>query len=451
MKEQCFGYEWAAKATEGNTMVEDVKLPEISENVESGVVVGILVKVGDWVRMEQPLVELETEKATFELPSPANGKVVEIRVKENDEVRVGQVLLTIDPEAQAAEPSAPEKAAAAEVLEQPKAEREAGAQVQDQTVTAKPRRAEQIRPRKEPAAPAAPATPAVRQLARELGVDLSQVSGTGPGGRISAEDVKDYVRGLVAGGGGAGAAPTLRPLPDFSKWGQVERQPMTVTRRKIAETLSYAWSNIPHVTQHDQADITALEEFRREYAERVQQAGGKLTVTSILLKVVALALKAFPTFNASVDAERNEVILKKYYHINVAVDTDRGLLVPVVRNVDAKSILELSVEMADLAEKARSNKLAPEEMTGGTFTISNLGGIGGTAFSPIIYWPQVAILGVARARQQAVWVEGQLQPRWILPLSLSYDHRIIDGAEGERFLRWIVQTLEKPFFLAVQE
>jgi pyruvate dehydrogenase E2 component (dihydrolipoamide acetyltransferase) len=240
-------------------------------------------------------------------------------------------------------------------------------------------------------------------------------------------------------------------LPDFSKWGQVERQPMTVTRRKIAETLSYAWSNIPHVTQHDQADITALEEFRREYAERVQQTGGKLTVTSILLKVVASALKAFPAFNASVDAERSEMILKKYYHVNVAVDTDRGLVVPVVRDVDAKSILELSVELAGLAEKARANKLTPEEMTGGNFTISNLGGLGGTAFTPIIYWPQVAILGVARAHQQPVYLDGVLQPRWILPLSLSYDHRIIDGAEGVRFLRWIAQTLERPFALAVQE
>ncbi len=445
---QCSVYERVAKTTEGKDMIEDVKLPEISENVESGVVVGILVKVGDWVRIEQPLVELETEKATFELPSPLNGKVVEITVKENDEVKVGQVIAKIDPEAQVPEPPAQEKAAAAQVVEQPKAERKAAALVQEGPVPAKPARAEPVRQKKEPAAPAAPA---VRQLARELGVDLSQVSGSGPGGKVSAEDVKGYVKGIVAGGGGAGAAPMHRPLPDFSKWGQVERQPMSVTRRKIAENVSLSWSTVPHVTQHDQADITALEEFRREYAERVQQAGGKLTVTSILLKVVAAALKGFPAFNASVDAERNEIVLKKYYHVNVAVDTDRGLVVPVIRDVDTKSILQLSVELAGLAEKARANKLAPEEMTGGNFTISNLGGIGGTAFTPIIYWPQVAILGVARARQQAVYVNSELQPRWILPLSLSYDHRIIDGAEGVRFLRWIAQTLERPFVLAVQE
>ena len=430
-------------------MIEDVKLPEISENVESGVVVGMLVKVGDWVRVEQPLVELETEKATFELPSPVNGKVVEICVKENDEVKVGEVLLKVDPDAQVPEPlsgAAPKRAEAAPTEQAPPAsEPAAGA------APAKSERAEPIRHRKEPTAPAAPAAPAVRQLARDLGVDLGQVRGSGLGGRISAEDVKDYIRSIVAGRGGAGAMPMLKPLPDFSKWGQVERQPMTVTRRKIAETLSISWSNIPHVTQHDQADITALEEFRRQYGERVQQAGSKLTVTAILLKVVASALKAFPTFNASVDAESQEIILKKYYHINVAVDTDRGLLVPVVRDVDTKSILELSVELTGLAEEARSNKLTPEEMTGGNFTISNLGGIGGTAFTPIIYWPQVAILGVARAREEPVYVEGRLQPRWILPLSLSYDHRIIDGAEGVRFLRWIAQTLERPFLLVVQE
>jgi len=431
-----------------------VKLPEISENVDSGVVVGILVKVGDWVRVEQPLVELETEKATFELPSPVSGKVIEIDVKENDEVKVGQVIAKIDPDAQAAElptSTGTEQPQMAQTEQAPPVSPKKSEIAAGGAAPAKPARAGPVRQRKEPAAAAAPAAPAVRQLARELGVDLGQVTGSGPGGRISAEDVKDYVRGIVAGGGGAGAAPLHKPLPDFSKWGQVERQPLSVTRRRIAGTLSYAWSAIPHVTQHDQADITAPEEFRREYAERVQQAGGKLTVTSILLKIVASALKAFPTFNASLDAERNEMILKKYYHINVAVDTDRGLLVPVVRDVDSKTILQLSVELAGLAERARTNKLSPEDMTGGNFTISNLGGIGGTAFSPIIYWPQVAILGVARARQQAVYMEDRLQPRLILPLSLSYDHRVIDGAEGVRFLRWIAQALEKPFLLAAQE
>jgi pyruvate dehydrogenase E2 component (dihydrolipoyllysine-residue acetyltransferase) len=447
-------------------MVEDVKLPEISENVESGVVVAVLVKLGDFVQKEQSLVELETEKATFELPSPLSGKVVEIGVKEDDEVKVDQVILKIDPDAQAAEPPkgtqqqkpettetqqaspAHEKTAGVEAAEELPSRQQTPSRMQTKVAPAPPLKQDQPTEEKKQTASAAPT---VRQLARELGVDINQVAGSGPSGRISAADVKSYARSIIGRGGQPAAVPMRKPLPDFSKWGQVERQPMTVTRRKIAETLSLSWSNIPHVIQHDQADITSLEQFRQEYAERVQQAGGKLTVTSILLKVVASALKTFPTFNASLDAERNEVILKKYYHVNVAVDTDHGLVVPVIRDVDTKSILELSVETASLAEKARDNKLTPEEMTGGTFTISNLGGIGGTAFTPIIYWPQVAILGVARARQQAVYVNGELLPRLVLPLSLSYDHRIIDGAEGVRFLRWIAQSLERPFLLAIEE
>jgi pyruvate dehydrogenase E2 component (dihydrolipoamide acetyltransferase) len=449
-----------AESDGGKNMSEEVRLPEISENVDSGVVVGVLVKVGDLVEKEQSLVELETEKATFELPSPASGKVVEIQVKENDEVKVGQVILVIDPDARADEPSEgaettqtqqaqplQEKTVAAETAEQPKVQAQPDVQAREVLSPKK----EPSRESKQAPSPVSPVAPAVRKLARELGVDIGEVPGSGPGGSISTEDVKDYVKHIVAGGGQAAAAPTAKYLPDFSKWGQVERQPMTVTRRKIAETLSYSWSHVPHVTQHDRADITALEQFRQEYGEQVRQAGGKLTVTSILVKVVASALKAFPIFNTSVDAEHNEIIYKKYCHVNVAVDTDRGLLVPVIRDADTKNILQLSVEMTDLAEKARSNKLTPEEMTGGNFTISNLGGIGGTAFTPIIYWPQVAILGVARAVRQTVNVNGEFQPRMILPLSLSYDHRIIDGAEGIRFLRWIVQTLEKPFLLAVQE
>jgi pyruvate dehydrogenase E2 component (dihydrolipoamide acetyltransferase) len=288
-------------------------------------------------------------------------------------------------------------------------------------------------------------------LARELGIDIGQVVGTGPGGRTSADDVKKHAKRILAGDKPTPAGGINKPLPDFARWGHIERQPMTVTRKKIAETLSCSWSNIPHVTQHDQADITGLEQFRAEYAERIKQAGGKLTITSILLKVVASALEAFPKFNTSVDAQSNEVVLKKYYHVSVAVDTDRGLLVPVIRDVDKKSILQLSVELTELAEKARNNKLTPEEVTGGNFTISNLGGIGGAGFTPIIYWPQAAILGVARATEQPAYIDGELRRRMILPLSLSYDHRIIDGTDGVRFLRWIVEAVEKPFQLAMRE
>jgi pyruvate dehydrogenase E2 component (dihydrolipoamide acetyltransferase) len=469
-------------------MIEEVKLPEISENVESGVVVANLVKVGDFVEKEQPLVELETDKATFEVPSTVTGKVIEITVNENDEVNVGQVIAKIDTDADAADeaeqkqagaepaPRSKEQAVKEQVAEESKVEEETTPQEQEelpsegqkQTPSQKqeeapspqhgavPAPAPETEPPSKEGKPApartVAASPSVRQLARELGIDISEVTGTGPGGRISADDVKSHTRNIIAGGGKQ-AAPgeTVMPLPDFTRWGQVERQPMTVTRRKIAETLSYAWASVPHVTQHDRADITALEQFRAEYAERVEQAGGKLTVTAILMKVVASALKTFPKFNATVDAERNEIIYKKYCHISVAVDTERGLLVPVVRDVDKKNILQLSVELKDIAEKARNHKITPEEMLGGNFTISNLGGLGGTAFSPIIYWPQVAILGVARSRRETEYSKGAVDLRTILPLSLSYDHRLIDGTDAVRFLRWIVETLEKPFLLAAEE
>jgi len=444
-------------------VIEEVKLPEISENVESGVVIATLVKAGDVVEKEQPLFELETEKATFEVPSPVSGKVVEINVSEEDEIKVGQVIVKIDTDADAAEqeeektgqvkpaPAVEEKAAAGEITEQPKAKEEAPLRVQEKAAAPKAERAQPPRKKKQVPAVAVSAAPAVRRLARELGIDIGQVAGTEPGGRTSAEDVKNHAKSILAGSRPTGAAGMSKPLPDFARWGEVERQPMTVTRKKIAETLSCSWSNIPHVTQHDQADITGLEQFRAEYAERIKQAGGKLTITSILLKVVASALKAFPKFNTSVDAQSNEVIFKKYYHVSVAVDTNRGLLVPVIRDVDKKSILQLSVELTDLAEKARNNKLTPEEVTGGNFTISNLGGIGGTGFTPIIYWPQTAILGVARATEQPAYIGGELRRRMILPLSLSYDHRIIDGTDAVRFLRWIVEALEKPFQLAMRE
>ena len=240
-------------------------------------------------------------------------------------------------------------------------------------------------------------------------------------------------------------------MPDFSKWGEIEREQITVTRRKISETLSYTWSNVPQVTQYDQADITNLEESRKLYLKKSEEKISKLTITSIALKVAALAMKEFPKFNSSFDSERNEIIYKKYFHISVAVETDRGLLVPVIRDVDKKSIIELSEELNSLAEKTRQHKVTPDEMVGGNFTISNLGGIGGTNFAPIIYWPQVAILGISRATHQLCYVDGAFEPRLILPLSVSYDHRIIDGVEGLVFLRWIVQHLENPLLLSLDE
>jgi pyruvate dehydrogenase E2 component (dihydrolipoamide acetyltransferase) len=310
-------------------------------------------------------------------------------------------------------------------------------------------------PSEPPHPPAAPAAPSVRQLAREIGVDINQVQGSGAGGRISLEDVKRYARDLHAKPASQqfrGALPAVT-LPDFTKWGAIERQPMTNVRRATAERMTQSWATIPHVTQFDRADITVLEQLRQRYdAQRAQSAGGRLTVTAIVLKVVAAALKRFPQFNASVDMTTHEIIQKTYYHIGVAVDTDRGLLVPVIRHVDQKNILALSVELTQLAERARSRKTTIEEMQGGTFTITNLGGLGGTNFTPIINAPEVAILGLARGSMEPVYNDstGQFTPRLMLPLALSYDHRLIDGADGVRFLRWVVEALQQPFLLALE-
>jgi pyruvate dehydrogenase E2 component (dihydrolipoamide acetyltransferase) len=285
-------------------------------------------------------------------------------------------------------------------------------------------------------------------MARELGIDINDVPGTGTGGRISADDVKTHVNRLV--GAAAPGVSGAEPLPDFSRWGEIERLPMRGVRRKTAQHLTVAWTTIPHVTQHDLADVTALEELRKHYAKPVEAAGGNLTVTAIAVKVVAAALKAFPQFNVSVDMAAEEIIQKKYVHVGVAVDTDRGLLVPVIRDADTKNILQLAVELSQLSEKARNRKLSLEEMQGGCFSISNLGGIGGTAFTPIVNTPEVGILGISRARIEAVYQGTQFVPRLMLPLSLSYDHRVVDGADGIRFLRWIVEALEQPFLLSLQ-
>ncbi|MGH8325048.1 MAG: 2-oxo acid dehydrogenase subunit E2 [Steroidobacteraceae bacterium] len=293
------------------------------------------------------------------------------------------------------------------------------------------------------------AAPSVRRFARELGVEIGVVPGTGPGGRISVDDVKAYVKGITTGARPATGASAVA-LPDFSKWGAVERQPMRAVRRKTAEHLAHAWFTIPAVTQHDKADITQLEDLRKQYAKRAEAAGGKLTVTAIALKVVSAALKVFPQFGASLDMARQEIIYKKYCHIGVAVDTDRGLLVPVIRDVDRKNIIELSVELNQAAERARAKKLTQDEMEGGVFTITNLGGIGGTYFSPIVNAPEGAILGISRGALEPVYRNGQFEPRLMLPVSLSYDHRLIDGADAARFVRWVAEALEQPFLLALQ-
>jgi pyruvate dehydrogenase E2 component (dihydrolipoamide acetyltransferase) len=536
--------------------VSDFKIPELGENVSAGDVTRVLVKVGDTVERDQPLIELETDKATIEVPSSVAGTVTAINVKPGDKVQVGTTVLTVDdaggdkpaakaktddaasaPKGRQAAEEEPEREESEEGEEEPAREeapataksnskeaaaeekpkpRAAAAQAKATTKAAAPeaeppddeepdgeeaeeaeeppapapgRRAEVVamsRPtRAEPSrqsssstssaaqpraavgkaapveerGPVAPASPSVRRLAREVGVDINAVQGTGPAGRISQDDVKEHARRILSSVGSAtglaGAErgpgrPAGPQLPNFEKWGEVERQPMSNIRRKTAEHLSLAWNTIPHVTQFDRADITALEELRKKYAPQVEKVGGKLTVTAILVKVLGAAVKQFPQFNAAVDAAKSEIVYKKYVNVGVAVDTDRGLLVPVIRNVDQKNITQIATEVQQAAEKARARKLTLEEMEGGGISISNLGGIGGTSFTPIVNWPEVAILGVSRGSLEPVYRDGAFVPRMLLPLSLSYDHRVIDGADAIRFLRWVADAIEQPFLLSLQ-
>jgi pyruvate dehydrogenase E2 component (dihydrolipoamide acetyltransferase) len=281
----------------------------------------------------------------------------------------------------------------------------------------------------------------VRRFARELGVDIGQVTGTGPGGRIGQQDVAQFVKTRMTSPSGGGFVAA--PLPDFSKWGEVDVQKMSNIRRKTAEHLTHAW-HAPHVTQHDKADVTAFDAFRVASAKRVEKAGGKLTVTAMLIRLLAVAIDRFPQFASSVDMANESIVVKKYRHIGVAVDTPNGLLVPVIRDVNRKTVTDIAVELATVSQKARDRKLSLDDMSGGVMTVTNLGGIGGTSFTPIVNQPEVAILGVSRTAMEPVWQDGQFVPRPMLPLSLSYDHRVIDGADAARFLRFIVDALEQP-------
>ena len=473
----------------------EFKVPELGENVAGGDVTSVLVKVGDTIAVDQNVLELETDKATVEVPSSVAGRVTDIKVKPGDKVQVGSVVLVVEeaaqekpqspkPKSQAEESEAEEPEAEEPEAEEPEAEQPRAAEPKGkkpEKVVSMPARqggestkpasrAEAAEAQSTPkpqiakpkaqgaAAPAAPAAPSVRRLAREIGVNIDEVQGSGPQGRISDEDVKEHARRILSSmpstppapgtGRGAPERPAM-PLPDFSRWGEIERQPMSNIRRTTSERLSHAWNAIPHVTQCDKADITGMEELRKKYREQVDAAGGNLTVTAMLVKVIATAVKQFPQFNASLDTQTSEIIYKKYVNVGVAVDTDRGLLVPVVRNADQKNITDIAIDVHQLAEKARNRKLTREEMSGGGITISNLGGIGGTYFTPIVNWPEVAILGVSRGIVESVWKNDRFEPRQLLPLSLSYDHRVIDGADAMRFLRWVVEAIEQPFLLSL--
>ena len=463
----------ASTTSSGVSGPSEFKLPELGENISQGDLVRLMVAPGGKVSEGQPVMELETDKAVVEVPSSVTGVVKEVKVKEGEKVKVGQVIFTLEGgQAAQTETTRARNAPVEHVSGQH------GARLAFQAaIRAEGKTEEQALPPDQPQKAdtaafsmpaqlgkvagtehrqAIPAAPHVRRFAREVGVDIYEVKGSGPGGRISEDDVKAYAKGLLSAAATAAQAPPraghfAQPqLPDFAKWGKVERVSMRGVRRKTAEHLAEAWNTIPHVTQHDRADITELEQLRAKFAPKAEEAGGKMTVTAIALKVCAAALKVFPQFNASIDIEKEEIVYKQYISIGVAADTDRGLLVPVIREVDKKNIVELAVELSQFSKKARDKKLTPADMEGGTFTITNLGGIGGVGFTPIVNYPEVAILGLSRSRMEPEWINGKFEPRLILPLSLSYDHRLIDGADAARFLHWIAEAFEQPFLLSVQ-
>ena len=422
-------------------------LPELGENIETGDVVRVLVAVGDSVAADQPVLELETDKATIEVPSPATGSVSRIAVNEGDPVAVGQLLLVIDAGAAEATPEDGATLAPEAVMPSPKTPEVAEAAA-EQLAPAPAQKTTQVDPAP-PRGRTVLAAPSVRRLAREFGVEIADVSGTGARGRVTADDIKAYAKRALQQVR-QGSVPASEPeLPDFSKWGAVKREPMRSVRRATARQMTTAWRTVPHVTQHDRADLTHFESTRQQL--KTESPDIPLTVTAFTVKVLAAALKEFPQFNASIDVAHEEVVYKHYINIGVAVDTDRGLLVPVLKHADEKTLVQVSQEIATLAEKARSKTIALDELQGGTFTLTNLGGLGGTSFTPIVNHPEVAILGLSRSSQEPVLVDQEFEPRLMMPLSLSYDHRLIDGADAVRFLRFVAVRLEQPLRLSLSQ
>jgi len=418
----------------------DLKLPNLGEGADSGTVVNVFVKVGDTIAKDQPVIELENEKAVATIPSTAAGRVAQVYVKAGEKIKVGQRILSLgDGDAGSAPPvaePAPRKIRE-RLIQTPSPEQVPGA-------------AEELL---EPGAEAKPgavpaAAPSLRKVARELGIDLSRVRGSARGGRIVMEDVRAYIRALQRlAAGPRGGSPAAAPKPaaepiDFSKWGPISRKPVSPLREVIARRMTESWNTTPRVTQFDEADITGLMALRKKYAAAYEQKGARLTLTSFALKVVVDTLKKHPVFNASLDEAAREIVFKEYYHIGVAVDTEAGLIVPVIRDADKKTVLELSRELEELAGKTRARKLSVEALKGGTFTISNQGGIGGGHFTPIVNKPEVAILGLGRGAMKAVVREKGIEPRLMLPMGLSYDHRVIDGGAAARFTVDLVQAFE---------
>lgn len=427
-------------------MARAFKLPDLGEGIHEGEVLAVMVAVGDEVKEGAPILEVETDKAAVEIPSPYTGRVEEILVRPGDTVKVGQVLMTFSGEGEETVPVL-EKAGEAEMpRERERPPEPAPAEVPE---------------RREGPVPASPAT---RRLARELGVDLKQVPPTGPGGLVTAEDVRGFSeKGAPGKSPAKEPAPAEAPapeekripgagvyqFPDFSKWGPVERLPVRSIRRATARQMDLAWSRIPHVHNLDDIDMTKLEEFRRRHRADVEAKGGKLTITVFALKAVATALKTYPRFNATYDTDAGEIVIKHYFHIGVAVKTDDGLIVPVIRDVDRKSITELAVETADLVQRTRQRKATLEEMQGGTFTITNVGPMGGGYFAPLINYPEVAILGMGAAVMKPVVRENEggeqvIVPRLMMPVVLCIDHRVLDGADSLNFIQAVKDALEDP-------
>ncbi len=432
---------------------KEVLVPDIGD-FKDVTVIEILVKPGDVIKPEQSLITIESDKATMEIPSPSAGTVKELKVKSGDKVSRGSLILLVEAAAGTVPEVKPAQAPAAPAAPAPSAQA-SKATLAPVVPAAAAREAATSTPAAQVSAAGSPphASPSVRKFARELGVDLARVKGTGPKGRITQADVQGFVKAALRGPApaAAGTAPAARggfafdlpewPQIDFSKFGPVESKPLSRIRKLSGGFLHRNWVSIPHVTQHDEADITELEAFRKENAQMAEKEGFKLTMLAFLVKASVNALKQFPDFNASLDKSGENLVVKKYYHIGVAVDTPDGLVVPVIRDADRKGVFDLARELAEISRAARDKKLKPDGMRGGTFSISSLGGIGGTAFTPIINAPEVAILGVAKSQMRPVYRDGAFVPRLMLPLSLAYDHRVIDGAAGARFTSYLASVL----------
>lgn len=453
-------------------MIHEFKLPDVGEGIHEAEVLAIKVKEGDTVKEYQPIFDVETDKAVVEITSPVTGVVKQLLVKVGEVAKVGNVMITFDT---AAAGGSAQAVAPAEKAAEKKVTAAVGAgNGKSSGAVAEP-------PLKVAGGPVL-AAPATRRLARELGIEIRSIVGSGPAGRITKEDIRAYAEGVrggiksavasasatssAAGRSSCFARPELPEtnavlsrepmsaapfaMPDFTKYGEVERQPLRSLRKKIAINMTQSWTHVPHVAHFDEIDVTELEFYRRKYEEEVAEQGGRLTMTVLTLKAIVSALKKYPQFNSSLDEASSEIIYKKYFNVGVAVATERGLIVPVIKDADKKSIVELSIELADIAGKTRDGKIELERLQGGTFTITNIGAIGGTGMMPMVNYPEVGIFGMARAKDQPVVLEGEIEIRTIMPVTLSFDHRVADGAEAAYFVRHVSQCLQDPFKLLLE-